>query len=354
MGLTLGEIAQRYGLEVRGDSAVVIDGVCTLAPGRPGAISFLANSKYKSQLAGTAAGAVIVGARDAAGLTTPGLVAKDPQLAYARVAALFDPSRAFVPGVHPGAVVAASATIGAGVHIGPHAVIGEGVSIGEGTYVGPACVIGANARIGAGSRLIAQVHLGDRVRIGQRCTIQAGAVVGSRGFGNVMGPNGWEEIPQLGSVEIGDDCEIGANTCIDRGAIDDTVIGRNVRLDNLIQIGHNVRIGDHTAIAACTGIAGSTRVGSRCMIGGAAGIGGHLEIADGVVILGRAMVTHSLTEKGIYGSGLPVAPAREWRRTVGRIRRLDRLEKRVKQVEGKLDIDSGSDGDDDQDAVRDP
>jgi UDP-3-O-[3-hydroxymyristoyl] glucosamine N-acyltransferase len=354
MRVTLGELAERYGLEVRGDAAVTVDGICTLAPGRPGALSFLGSTKYKAQLAGTAAGAVIVSPRDAASLTTPGLVAKDPQLAYARIAVLFDPSRAFEPGIHPSASIAPGATIGEGVHLGANAVVGEGASISANSYVGPGCVLGRDAAIGEGCRLVAQVHVGDRVRLGARCTVQPGAVIGSRGFGNAMGPNGWEEIPQIGSVVVGDDCEIGANTCIDRGAIEDTVIGRNVRLDNLIQIAHNCRIGDHTAIAAGTGIAGSTRVGARCMIGGAVGIGGHMVIADDVVILGRAMVTHSLTEKGIYGSGLPVAPAREWRRTVGRIRRLDRLAKRVKQVEQQLDIDSGSDGDDEQDAAGNP
>ena len=163
-------------------------------------------------------------------------------------------------------------------------------------------------------------------------------MIGARGFGLAPTPQGWEEVPQLGAVQIGDDVEVGANTCIDRGALEDTVIGDGVKLDNLIQIAHNVRIGAHTAVAANTGIAGSTRIGSRCLIGGAVGIAGHIEIADGVVVLARAMVTHSLTEKGVYGSGLPVDEARSWRRQVAHIRRLDRWEARLKRVERQMDL----------------
>ena len=180
---------------------------------------------------------------------------------------------------------------------------------------------------------------------------QAGAVVGSRGFGNARGPNGWEEVPQLGSVVIGDDVEVGANTCIDRGTIEDTVIEHGVRLDNLVQIAHNCHIGAHTAIAAGTGIAGSTRIGSRCMIGGACGITGHIEIADDVVLLGRTMVTGSIRAKGIYGSGMPMLEAREWRKTVARVRRLGRLEQRLKHVEKQLGAALSEDEEDGQDDV---
>jgi UDP-3-O-[3-hydroxymyristoyl] glucosamine N-acyltransferase len=174
--------------------------------------------------------------------------------------------------------------------------------------------------------------------------VQPGAVIGGRGFGNARGPQGWEEVPQLGSVRIGDDVEIGANTCIDRGAIDDTIIESGVRLDNLIQIAHNVRIGAHTAIAAGSGIAGSTVIGSRCMIGGQAGIAGHLQIADDVVILARAMVTRSLPTKGAYGSGLPVSEAREWRRQVAHLRRLEGFNERLRAVERRLRIKAAGDG----------
>lgn len=330
---SLQELAQQFDLELVGDGAVMVEGACTLLPGQPGRLGFLSNPKLRASLAETKAGAVIVGERDRAGLRGPGLVARDPYLAYARIARLFDPDRDFVAGIDARASVAADAELGVGCHVGPGAVIESGARLGAGVFVGPNCTIGRDAQIGDGSRLVANVCIGPRVRIGLRCQIQPGAVVGSRGFGNAPGPAGWEEVPQLGSVLIGDDVEIGANTCIDRGAIDDTIIGNGVRLDNLIQIAHNCRIGAHTAIAACTGIAGSTRIGSRCMIGGAAGISGHLEIVDDVILLGRSMVIRSIRQKGVYGSGLPLDDAREWRKTVARVRRLGRLEERVRTLE---------------------
>lgn len=347
-GHTLGELAARFGLESRGDAALRIEGVCNLTPGKAGCLSFLSNPKYRKFLDSTAASAVIVNPRDAAALTGPGLVAKDAYLAYARIAALFDPGREFAPGIHPSAVVDASAEIGDGVHVGAGAIIQTGARVGPGSFIGPGCVIGRDAVIGEGARLVAQVHVGDRVRLGRRCHVQPGAVIGSRGFGNALGPSGWEEVPQLGTVVVGDDVEIGANTCIDRGALDDTVLANGVRLDNLIQIAHNCSIGEHTAIAACTGIAGSTRIGARCMIGGAVGIGGHLHIADDIVILGRTMVIRSLSEKGAYGSALPAAPAREWRRRTVRVRRLELTEQRIVALERTLGIETkmGQEGDD--------
>jgi UDP-3-O-[3-hydroxymyristoyl] glucosamine N-acyltransferase len=346
---TLDDLARRFGLQAHGDPATAVHGVCGLQPGRPGYLSFLANPKLRDELATTAASIVIVGARDAAALKTAGLIAPDPYLAYARIAALFDPDRTFVPGVHASAVVDLTAIFGEGCHIGVGAVIESGARIGSGVLIGPGCTVSRDAVIGNGTRLVARVWVGPRVTIGARCQVQPGAVLGSRGFGNVRGPNGWEEVPQLGSLVVGDDVEIGANTCIDRGAIEDTVIEHGVRLDNLIQIAHNCRIGEHTAIAACTGIAGSTRIGRRCMIGGAVGINGHIEIVDDVVVLGRAMVTGSITKRGVYGSGLPLDDAREWRKTVARVRRLGRLEARLQELERHLRITVGTGDDDNND-----
>lgn len=337
--LTLDQLAQRHELTVVGDGAMPIIGVCTLAPGKPGHIAFLSNPRYRAQIADTRAGAVIVGQRDVDSLAgRAGLVAGNPMLAYARIARHFDPDRLFDAGIHAAASVAGDARVGEGCHVGAHAVIESGAQVGAGSFIGPGCHVGRDAVIGAQARLVANVHIGARVRMGARVTVQPGAVIGGRGFGNVPGPQGWEEVPQLGSVWIGDDVEIGANTCIDRGAIDDTVIESGVRLDNLIQIAHNCHIGEHTAIAACTGIAGSTRIGRRCMIGGAAGIVGHIEIADEVVLLGRAMVTGSITQKGVYGSGLPLDEARAWRKTVARIRRLDKYEQRLKMLEHRVGV----------------
>lgn len=349
--VTLQELADRFELRLVGDGATAVAGVCNLLPGIPGRISFLSDVKRRDQLEMTTAGAVIVGERDAPLLRVPGLVAKDPYLAYARIARLFDPDRAFTAGHHPSATVADDAQVGAGCSIGPNVVIESGAKIGSGVVLGPNCVIGRDAQVGADSRFAANVTVGPRVVIGDRCQVQAGAVVGGRGFGNARGPQGWEEVPQLGSVRIGNDVEIGANTCIDRGTIDDTIIENGVRLDNLIQIAHNCHIGEHTAIAACTGIAGSARIGRRCMIGGAVGIAGHIEIADDVILLGRAMVTGSIAQKGVYGSGLPLDEVREWRKTVARVRRLGKLEDRLKALERQLGANTAQGSEETRDDV---
>lgn len=344
ISFSLDELAGRFGLQVAGDGKTRIDGLCALAPGVDGQLAFLANAQHRQALPGTLAAAVIVGKRDAAALATPGLIAPDPYLAFARIAQLFDPSRSFVPGIAASAEVHASAVIGEGCSIEARTVIEAGVVLGAGCHIGPGCILRSGAVLGAGARLAAAVVVAEGVRIGERINVQPGAVIGSRGFGNARLPDGrWEEVPQLGGVLIGNDVEIGANTTIDRGALGDTVIEDGVKLDNQIQIAHNCVIGAHTAIAACTGIAGSTRIGKRCMIGGAAGIGGHLNIADDVVLLGRAMVTGHITEAGVYGSGLPLAPAREWRKTVARVRRLERVDVRIKRLEAMLKLQEVAD-----------
>lgn len=331
----LGVIAEQFGLELRGDPDCPITGVCTLDPGREGHIGFLANPRYRAQLADTRASAVIVGARDAARHDGNALVAPDPYLAFARVARLFEPApTAFGAQQHPSAVIADDASVDAGARLGPNAVIGPGAGIGADVVIGPNCVVGAGASIGSGSELVGNVHVGDRVSIGARCRLHPGVVVGARGFGLARGPQGWEDVPQLGSVRIGDDVEIGANSAVDRGAIEDTVIEDGVRIDNLVQIAHNVRIGRNTAIAGCAAIAGSTRIGANCLIGGGVGVNGHVSICDGVIVLGFTMVTRSITEPGQYGSGWPVEPARVWHGQVKRLRRLDRLEARIARLEG--------------------
>lgn len=342
MAPTLGELAQRFKaglpeLEVAGDPATVIRGTCTLSPGEPGCLTFLANPKYRPQLAATRAAAVVLGKRDAAGYKGNALVAKDPYLAFARIAASFDTGGQFTPGVHPAAAVAPGVAIPSTSCIGPCAVVAAGATIGVGVYIGPNCSIGRDARIGDGSRLEGNVWVGERVQVGRRARLNAGAVLGSRGFGLARGPAGWEEVPQTGSVILGDDVEIGAGTAIDRGALGDTVIEDGVKLDNLIQVAHNVRIGAHTVIAAMSGIAGSTRIGSRCMIGGCTCINGHIDIADDVVILGFSMVLKSIPEKGQY-AGIPARTAREWRREIGGVRRLGLMEDRVRELERRAGI----------------
>jgi UDP-3-O-[3-hydroxymyristoyl] glucosamine N-acyltransferase len=346
MSVSLADLAARFQLEVDGDAGVAIHGVCALSPGKPGALAFLADNRHKADLSRTAATAVVLRRKDRALFAGPALIAADPALAFVGIAGLFDRSRRFAAGVHPSAVVADTALLGEGVGIAPLAVVEDAAEIGAGSYVGPGCVIRRGARIGAGSWLEARVFVGCEVRIGARARILAGAVIGERGFGLAISPQGWVEVPQLGTVRIGDDVEIGANTTIDRGAIDDTVIEEGVKIDNLVQIAHNCRIGAHTAIAACVGIAGSTTIGKRCMIGGGAGIAGHLEIADGSILLGGAMVAQSLA-RGVYGSQIPALPAAEWRRMVPRIHRLGAVEQRLSAVEKQLNIETNSKGTDD-------
>lgn len=321
---SLGELAVRFGLCLRGDPGLRVSRVATLPNAAAGAISFLANSRYRRHLGTTSATAVVLSEADAPHCAAAVLIDSNPYLAYARIAALLHPGPAFEPGVHATAVVAAGARVSSSAAIAAQCVIEEGVEIGARVSVGPGCVIQRGARIGDDSRLLARVTVGAGVRIGARCIVHSGAVLGSDGFGFARDGEAWVKVPQLGGVCIGDDVEIGANTTIDRGSIDDTVIENGVKLDNQIQVGHNVSIGEHTAIAACTGISGSTSIGRRCMIGGMVGFAGHLSIADDVAVTGCTLVSASIRESGSYSAGIPAAPTPEWRRTVARLRRLGR------------------------------
>jgi len=340
--LTLGAIAERHGLALRGDPAFLIEGVCSLSPGIPGRIGFCADPKLAHQLAGSQASAVVVSSRNAGVFAGNVLVAADPALAFAAIAREFDRAEAFAVGIDRSASVAPSARIGDDCGVASGAVIEADVVIGAGSYVGPNCVVRRGATIGAGSRLEANVYVGPDSLIGARARLLPGAVIGGRGFGLVPSKAGWVEMPQLGRVVIGDDVEVGANTTIDRGALDDTVIEDGVKLDNQIQIAHNCRIGAGTAIAACVGIAGSTTIGRNCMIGGASVIGGHIEITDNVLVFGYAMVTKSITVPGQYGSGIPAQPARDWRREVARIRRLPKVDERLAAIEQHLQMTPGT------------
>ena len=336
---SLGDLAERFGLELLGDRDATIRGVATLAAAECGDLGFLANPRYRAQLATTRASAVIVAAADTAGIDkerTALLVAEQPYVSFARIAALFADNAADTPGIHPSAVISADVDIAEGVSIGPFCVIESGSRIETGAVLGPHCTIGADCVVGAQSRLGANVTLVRRVRLGQRVLIHSGAVLGADGFGLAFDRDHWIKVPQMGGVRIGDDCEIGANTTIDRGALEDTVLEEDVRLDNQIQIAHNVVIGAHTAIAGCAAIAGSTRVGCYCLIGGAAGIIGHLTIADRVTITAMSLVTHSIREAGEYSSGTPIQESRLWRRNAARFKHLDKLARQV------ADKDNGS------------
>ena len=321
--LTLGEIASRFGLELRGDAATPIRGVATLADAGPGRLGFLANPRYKAQLASTRADAIVLRAADADAFAGASLIAPDPYVAFARIASLYERAPAASPGVHASAIVGEGARIAASASIGPHCVVDGEAEIGEGAMLGPHCIVGRGCTVGAQSRLVARVTLVQDVRLGKRVLIHPGAVVGADGFGIAFAKDHWEKVPQLGGVVIGDDCEIGANTTIDRGALGDTVLEEDVRLDNQIQIAHNVFVGAHTAMAGCAAVAGSARIGRYCLIGGAAGILGHLEIADRVTVTAMSLVTHSLREPGEYSSGTPIQDNRHWRRNAARFKHLD-------------------------------
>ena len=335
-GFRLAALAAHVAAELRGDPDREIRGVATLEDAGPGDIAFLANRRYRSQLATTGASAVILQAADRAACAVDCLVTANPYLAYARIADLLFPTPACAGGVHPSAVVAPGAHVDPTAWVGPLCVVEDGAEIGPGAFIGPGSLVGSGSRIGAGTRLVARVVVWNAAAVGARCILHPGAVVGSDGFGNANDGGRWVKVPQLGRVVVGDDVEIGANTTVDRGSLRDTVIADGVRLDNLIQVGHNVTIGAHTAAAAFVGISGSTAIGSRCTLGGAAGFAGHLTIADDVHVTGMAMVTHSLHEPGVYSSGIPAMPNREWRRNVGRFQRLDELTRRVKALEAAL------------------
>jgi UDP-3-O-[3-hydroxymyristoyl] glucosamine N-acyltransferase len=325
---SLGELAVRFGLALRGDPGLRISRVATLSHAGSGALSFLANPRYRKQMESTRATAVLAAEENAAGCPAAVLIDPNPYLAYARIAELLHPQAQAAAGIHPSAVVSDGARIAPSAAVGPLAVIEDEAEIGERVFVGAGCIVQRGARIGADTRLIARVTVYAGARIGQRCILHAGAVIGSDGFGFAPDAGTWFKVPQVGSVQIGDDVEIGANTTIDRGAIDDTVVEHGAKLDNLIQVGHNVTIGAHTAIAGCTGISGSTSIGRRCMIGGGVGMAGHLTIADDVVVTGYSLVTASIREAGSYSSGMPAVETRLWRRMVAHLRRLDGKERR--------------------------
>ncbi len=348
MSVTLGELAVRFGCELRGDPDVTVDSVAPLAQAGPRAVAFLANAKYASQLAETRAGAVILDAASAASSPVPSLVAGNPHATFARVAAVLHPDPPLEPGVHPSAAVAPDAQVEAGAQVAAQAAVGSGARIGARCYIGPGCVVEPGAIIGEDSRLVARVYIGHHVVLGRRCVVQPGAVLGADGFGFAPEKGAWIKVPQLGSVTVGDDVEIGANTTIDRGALNDTVIEDGVKIDNLCMIAHNCRIGAHTAIAATCGIAGSTTIGKRNILGGKVGVTGHVTLCDDVVVLGTSFVSRSIHKPGVYSSALPSEEAGTWRRIVGRIKRLDSMAGRLRNVEkhvglGSADKDSSED-----------
>jgi len=337
--ITLAELARELGLPYRGDGASVLDHIASLKDARHGALSFLSHHKHRQHLAETRAGAVVLHPDLADSSPVPVLLSENPHLSFALAAQRLCKARGEPPGVHPTAWIHPDASLGRDVAIGAHVYIGPGTRIGDGVSIGPGCIVAENARIGSYTRLVARVTIWDGCIIGSRCQIHPGAVIGADGFGYANDQGRWEKVPQVGRVVLGDDVDVGCNTAIDRGAMGDTLIGDGVKLDNLVQIGHNVEIGEHTIIVACSGIAGSTRIGKHCAIGGAVGMAGHISIADGVQITGMTQVTKSLTQPGIYSSGTGVEPNRQWRRNAARFHQLDDMARRLRQLEQRLNED---------------
>ena len=321
MRVTIADIVARLGGESVGDAGLVVEHIATLDAATPTSIGFLANPRYRSQLATTQAGCVIVAPalRDEAVARGAAIVTPDPYLYYARLSQWWvERLRPSAPaGIHSSAVVDASAAIDPSASIGPLASIGAGASIG------------AHTRIGA------RVVMADGCHIGERCVVHPGAVIGADGFGFAPNEGRWEKIEQLGGVRIGNDVEIGANTCIDRGAIDDTVIEDGVKLDNLVQIGHNVRVGAHTAMAGCVGVAGSAKIGAHCTLGGGAIVLGHLELVDHVHVSAATTITRSILKPGLYSGVFPFDDNAAWEKNAATLRQLHALRDRLRALEKK-------------------
>lgn len=332
--LSLADIAARLGGDVLGDARTLIRQVATLASAGDGEIGFLANLKYKSQLQTTRASAVIVSPDFAEAVNLPRIVTKNPYAYYARLATLLNPRAAVAPGVHPSAHSAS--VVPASVSVGPHVSIGSGVVLGEGTVIHPGCVLGDAVKIGAGSVLYPNVTIYTGCEIGRNAIIHANVVIGADGFGFAPDQGEWVKIPQIGRVVIGDDVEIGASTTVDRGALDNTLIGDGCKLDNQIQIGHNCVIGKHCVIAACAAIAGSVTLQDNVIVGGAAMIAGHVTIASGAVISGGSLVMKNITKPGQYTSVFPLEEHSHWLHNAAQIRHLARLAERVSELEKKL------------------
>lgn len=335
----LSQIIDELGGELLGSGELRVSRIGPLEGADASTLSFLAHARYQSQLQSTAAGCVIVAPafREAAAARGAAIVTPDPYLYFARLtqwwAARTRPARP--SGRHPTAVVSELARIGDGVRIEAHAVIEEGAVLGDGVTVGAHGFIGAGVVVGAGTRLAPRVSLMPGTRLGERCLLHSGVVIGADGFGFAPHEGRWEKIEQLGGVCIGNDVEIGANSCVDRGALDDTVIEDGVKLDNLVQIAHNVHIGAHTAMAGCVGVAGSARIGRHCTVGGGAGILGHLTIADHVHISSMSLVTRSLLQPGLYSGVFPIDENAAWEKNAATLRQLHKLRERVRALEKK-------------------
>jgi UDP-3-O-[3-hydroxymyristoyl] glucosamine N-acyltransferase len=334
--LSLAQLATITGAQLHGDDACMVHGIGSLDDAQPGELAFLSSSKFRKHLETTKAAVVVLKPKDLARCPVNALVSDNPYLAYALAAAALHAGEKKAAGIHASAVVEDSAEISPGARIEAQCYIGENVHVAEDAVIGPGCVVMDGCRIGAGTRLVANATLGSDTWLGQRCLIQPGAVIGADGFGMANDQGRWVKVPQLGRVVIGDDVEIGACTTVDRGAIKDTIIADGVKLDNQIQIAHNVQIGAHTAMAAGVGISGSTKIGAYCTVAGQAGMAGHLELVDGTHVSGQTAITKSIREPGVYTSTVPAMPHDQWRKNFARLKQLDDMARRLQALEKAL------------------
>lgn len=333
MALTLAQLVERLGGTLVGSGQTRVSRVATLEAAGPDELAFLHNAKYRHQLGTTRAAAVIVAPADAELTERPRIVCANPYAYMARAAALLSPAARPAPGVHPGASVHPSARVAADAWVDAGSVVGAHAEIGPRAVIGPGCSVGERACIGEDSLLHARVSVYHDCRVGARCVLHSGVVVGADGFGFAEDDGRWVKVPQLGRAVLGDDVELGANTCIDRGALGDTVVEDGVKMDNLIQVGHNVVVGAHTAIAACAGIAGSTRIGRHCKIGGAAMIHGHISLCDHAVVAAGTLVRRSIDTPGVYDGFFPALPHREWMKNLAHFNRLGEIADSVRRLE---------------------
>lgn len=343
--IRLGDIAQQIGATCVGDSEQEIYSVADIRNAGPGQITFLTSNSFLPYLAKTKASAVIMSEHHASDYSGNALVMKNAYLGYAKVAQLFDTTPKPAKSIHATAVIADDVSIGDNVSIGPSTVIAAGCQIADGVNIGPNVSLGEGVCIGKNSRIYANVSIYHRVAIGEDCILQSGCVIGSDGFGFANDGGEWVKIPQLGTVVIGDRVEIGSNSTIDRGALEDTRIGNGVIIDNLVHIAHNVSLGDNSALAGMTGIAGGTSIGESCTLAGRVSVIGHLEICANAHITVNSTVTKSITEPGSYSSGDVLEPSSRWKRKLARMKKLDSLFKRVKNLESKNDNDSDNNKD---------
>jgi UDP-3-O-[3-hydroxymyristoyl] glucosamine N-acyltransferase len=331
------ELARHIKADIVGDNDTELTHVVDLEHGNEGGLSFAASPKYIDQLKRSNSSAVIVTPELLPHCHSLALVSSDPYLSFALAAQLLHPVKSFHAGIHPSAFIDDACDIGENVYVGPNVVIDAECKIGDNSYIGAACVITAPSKIGKNARFISGVTITGESIIGDRVILHPGVVIGSDGFGLANDQGVWQKIPQLGKVIIGNDVEIGANTTVDRGALLDTIIEDGVKLDNQIQVAHNVKIGAHTAVAGCAGIAGSATIGKHCAIGGGAGIQGHIEITDGVQVTGMTKVSQSIGTPGVYTSGTAAQDNKKWMRNAMRFKELDEVVRRLQRLEKKID-----------------